>query len=403
MKTVTIYTDGACSGNPGPGGWGAILLYGEFKREFSGGEAQTTNNRMELTGVITALESLKEPCIVELYSDSKYVIDALEKGWAKKWKAKGWVKPDKKPALNPDLWERLLELCQVHTVNLHWVKGHADNEFNNRCDELAVMESQKFHQEKEPPQPEEDAGELLRVTDRVYCFPGEDFTGRDRPFLYYIRGDRLRLAVDAGNSPRHVKAFYAALKAAGHPTPDITVLTHWHWDHTFGLRAVKGLTIATRATNRVLRRVRDWSWDEASIEERLRTGEDIQACADCIRREYSDPEDIRVETADMEMDGPVDIDLGGVTCRLLPLSTPHSEDGLFVYIPEEKALAVGDGESGDYYGLDGGYDAQKLNSLLSFLEELDYSLALPGHQAPWTKEDQLAELRAIQQQNTVAP
>ena len=144
MKTVTIYTDGACSGNPGPGGWGAILQYGRFKKELSGGEEHTTNNRMELTGVIAALEALKEPCIVELYSDSKYVIDALEKGWAKGWKAKGWIKVDKKPALNPDLWERLLELCAYHKVNLHWVKGHAENEFNNRCDELAVMESQKF-------------------------------------------------------------------------------------------------------------------------------------------------------------------------------------------------------------------------------------------------------------------
>ena len=144
MKTVTIYTDGACSGNPGPGGWGAILQYGAFKKELSGGAAHTTNNRMELTGVITALKALKEPCIVELYSDSKYVIDALEKGWAKGWKARGWVKGDKKPALNPDLWEELLGLCQYHTVNLHWVKGHADNPFNNRCDELAVAESRKY-------------------------------------------------------------------------------------------------------------------------------------------------------------------------------------------------------------------------------------------------------------------
>ena len=144
MKTVTIYTDGACSGNPGPGGWGAILQYGEFRKELSGGEAHTTNNRMELTGVITALEALKEPCIVELYSDSKYVIDALQKGWAKGWRARGWVKADKKPALNPDLWERLLELCEKHTVRLHWVKGHADNPNNNRCDELAVAESRKF-------------------------------------------------------------------------------------------------------------------------------------------------------------------------------------------------------------------------------------------------------------------
>ena len=144
MKTVTIYTDGACSGNPGPGGWGAILMYGPHKKELSGGEAQTTNNRMELPGVITALEALKEPCTVELYSDSKYVIDALEKGWARGWRARGWVKGDKKPALNPDLWARLLELCEYHTVNLHWVKGHASNPYNNRCDELAVAESRKF-------------------------------------------------------------------------------------------------------------------------------------------------------------------------------------------------------------------------------------------------------------------
>ena len=144
MKTVIIYTDGACSGNPGPGGWGAILMYGDYKKELSGGEAQTTNNRMELTGVISALEALKQPCIVELYSDSKYVIDALSKGWAKGWRARNWVKPDKKPALNPDLWARLLELYEYHTVNLHWVKGHADNPYNNRCDELAVAESQKY-------------------------------------------------------------------------------------------------------------------------------------------------------------------------------------------------------------------------------------------------------------------
>ena len=144
MKQVTIYTDGACSGNPGPGGWGAILMYGAHKRELSGGEADTTNNRMELTAVIRALSLLKEPCIVELWSDSKYVIDGLSKGWAKGWKAKGWVKSDKKPALNPDLWEILLRLTQTHQVRYHWVKGHAENEFNNRCDEMAVAESRKF-------------------------------------------------------------------------------------------------------------------------------------------------------------------------------------------------------------------------------------------------------------------
>ena len=140
MKHVTIYADGACSGNPGPGGWGAILEYNGKRKELSGGQAQTTNNRMELTGVITALEALKEPCEVELYSDSKYVVDALSKGWAASWRKKGWVKADKKPALNPDLWERLLELADEHKISCRWVKGHADNENNNRCDALAVME-----------------------------------------------------------------------------------------------------------------------------------------------------------------------------------------------------------------------------------------------------------------------
>ena len=144
MKTVTLYTDGACSGNPGPGGWGAILAYNGVEKELSGGEGGTTNNRMELTAVIRGLEALKEPCHVELYSDSKYVIDALEKGWAKSWQAKNWRKPDKKPALNPDLWEKLLALTEIHTLSYHWVKGHADNPKNNRCDELAVAQSQLY-------------------------------------------------------------------------------------------------------------------------------------------------------------------------------------------------------------------------------------------------------------------
>ena len=126
MKTVTIYTDGACSGNPGPGGWGAILQYGKAEKELSGSEPSTTNNRMELLGVITALETLKEPCSVDLYSDSKYVVDGITKGWAKGWRARGWVKSDKKPAKNPELWGRLLDLLDKHEVRFHWVKGHAD-------------------------------------------------------------------------------------------------------------------------------------------------------------------------------------------------------------------------------------------------------------------------------------
>ncbi|MDR2359692.1 MAG: ribonuclease HI [Oscillospiraceae bacterium] len=142
MKRVTIHTDGACSGNPGPGGWGAILRYDaggkNYEREISGAERDTTNNRMELTAAIMALSLLTEACEVTLYSDSRYLVDGLSKGWAKSWRRKNWRKSDGKPALNTDLWERLLELCESHNVKLIWVKGHSDNEFNERCDVLAV-------------------------------------------------------------------------------------------------------------------------------------------------------------------------------------------------------------------------------------------------------------------------
>lgn len=144
MKQVKLYTDGACSGNPGPGGWGAILRYGEHERELSGGEANTTNNRMELSAVIAGLSALKEPCEVEVISDSKYIIDAVTKGWAVKWQKNGWVKPDKKPALNPDLWEKLLGLLEKHKVTFTWVKGHAGHPENERCDALAVAQSKKY-------------------------------------------------------------------------------------------------------------------------------------------------------------------------------------------------------------------------------------------------------------------
>ncbi|MCL2499416.1 MAG: ribonuclease HI [Defluviitaleaceae bacterium] len=137
MKEVILYTDGACSGNPGPGGYGAVLLYKNRRKELSGGYNQTTNNRMEMLSVIIGLETLKEPCKVNLYSDSRYVIDAIDKGWALRWKKNGWMRNKKEPALNADLWERLLTLLQRHQVTCHWVKGHAGNPENERCDALA--------------------------------------------------------------------------------------------------------------------------------------------------------------------------------------------------------------------------------------------------------------------------
>ncbi len=137
MKRVTLYTDGACSGNPGPGGWGAVLLYGEHRREISGAENETTNNRMEITAVIEGLKLLKYPCEVDVFSDSAYTVNAFSEGWVYAWEKSGWKKADKKPVLNDELWRELLSLTRTHKVIFHKVKGHADNELNNRCDELA--------------------------------------------------------------------------------------------------------------------------------------------------------------------------------------------------------------------------------------------------------------------------
>ncbi len=144
MKEVTIYSDGACSGNPGPGGWGTILDYKGKRKELSGGDEHTTNNRMELTAVIEGLKALKEPCRVKIITDSQYVFNGITQGWAASWKANNWRKKDKKPALNPELWDELLGLVAKHDVTLEWIKGHAGHPENERCDELAVAESQKY-------------------------------------------------------------------------------------------------------------------------------------------------------------------------------------------------------------------------------------------------------------------
>ena len=148
ISEVTIYTDGACSGNPGPGGWAAILMAGGAKKEMSGGERDTTNNRMELMAVIEGLKALKRPCKVDIYSDSAYVVNAFEQNWIGKWVKNGWKNSAKAEVANSDLWKELISLTAVHNVTFHKVKGHSDNEFNNRCDELAVAEWKKISEGK---------------------------------------------------------------------------------------------------------------------------------------------------------------------------------------------------------------------------------------------------------------
>ena len=144
MKQIELYTDGACSGNPGPGGYGAVLKYGNAEKELSGGERETTNNRMELMAAIVGLEALKEPCQVTLTSDSKYLVDAIEKKWLENWQRRGWRKADGSPALNRDLWERLQTQLDRHDVTFRWIKGHAGHPYNERCDRLAVEAIEKF-------------------------------------------------------------------------------------------------------------------------------------------------------------------------------------------------------------------------------------------------------------------
>lgn len=144
MKQVKIYTDGACSGNPGPGGWGAILIYGPHEKELSGGASETTNNRMELTAVIEALKALKEPCEVTVYSDSAYVVNGMSAGWIEGWKKNGWKTSKNKPVENQDLWQELDHWTHTHKVHFKKVKGHSDDELNNRCDRLAVQASKRF-------------------------------------------------------------------------------------------------------------------------------------------------------------------------------------------------------------------------------------------------------------------
>ena len=149
LKQVIIYTDGACSGNPGPGGWGAILMYRDKKLEISGYDAHTTNNRMELMAPIEALSRLKEPCEVAVYSDSAYLVNAFQKGWLDNWQRRNWIKSDKKPVENQDLWQEIIKYAGIHRIQWHKVKGHADNPYNNRCDELATGEIKKHRNNRE--------------------------------------------------------------------------------------------------------------------------------------------------------------------------------------------------------------------------------------------------------------
>lgn len=238
---------------------------------------------------------------------------------------------------------------------------------------------------------------LKKLTERIYYLEGDEFT--DRPFIYYINGDRESLAVDAGESANHVAYFYKELEKNKLRKPDYTVITHWHWDHTFGMHAVSGKTIASEITDEKLEQMKSWEWTNEAIEERLKSGKDIKYCMDCLKREYAYLNDIITVQADEIIKGERIIELGGVTCCILQHDNTHSRDGLFVYIPTEKALVVGDADYEDYYDNDYRYDKKRLNELIEFISQFDFKYYLRGHEGIMKKEEALCFLNSRRNSN----
>ncbi len=233
--------------------------------------------------------------------------------------------------------------------------------------------------------------ELRKITDRIYWLPYE--RENDRPVLGYIKGDKCSLAIDAGNSKNHVKKLYDEIKRLNMKLPDYTVITHWHWDHTFGMHAADGKTIAGHLTNEKLKEVMQWKWSDEDMERRLKTGEDIEMCDRCIKVEYENRQDIKVVPADMELTGQLNIDLGGIHCIIKEVEATHSNDSVFVYIPEEKVLFAGDADCEDFYNNNGKYDEKKLKNLINLLEGIDFNTYVLGHDEPKTKEEALTYLK----------
>ena len=231
---------------------------------------------------------------------------------------------------------------------------------------------------------------LTRISDRIYYLPAESET--DRPCLGYVRGNNFSLAVDAGNSLSHVTKFYDALKEAALPPPDFTAITHWHWDHTFGMHAVSGRTVCGHATNEKLKTVSAWGWSDREMKERIASGAHIESCDRHIRQEFPDRDKIRVVTADIEFTGSLVLDLGGIHCELREIVSPHTDDSVLAFIPEARTVFVGDAICRDYYRNGGYYDRQKLENLIGTLRGIDFDILMLGHGEPQAKKEIIAYL-----------
>lgn len=234
--------------------------------------------------------------------------------------------------------------------------------------------------------------ELKQLCDNIWYLPHDPAT--DRPALGYIQGEHYALMIDCGNSPAHLQLFLQELDKHSLPYPRAAVITHWHWDHSFAMCAFEGMTVACEATDCQLRKLQRWEWTDDAMEQRLRTGEDIEFCDTHIRLEYPDRPLIRVVPADLTFRNTISFDLGGLRCEAHRVGGPHSEDSVVVLIPERRVLFAGDGHTGDFYGLDGGYDRERLAAYIGMLRSTDFDIYVHGHVPPVSRAEILRELDA---------
>ncbi len=231
---------------------------------------------------------------------------------------------------------------------------------------------------------------LIKISERLYFLPFEE--NADRPNLYYVLGDDYSIAIDAGNSKAHVMKFYEALKKNDLPLPRYTILSHWHWDHTFGLKYINGQSMSSRLTHDKLLEVGKWEWTIEEMKKREDSGEDIAFCNDCILIEYKDLNEIEVETSDIVIDSDTKLDLGGISLTLMPRTSTHSDDSLFVHIPDEEALIVADADCEDFYN-GAVYDKKKLEDMIAFFDGIDYRWHYLGHAFRESKQEAIDRLK----------
>lgn len=233
--------------------------------------------------------------------------------------------------------------------------------------------------------------DLTKITERIYYLINDRET--DRPVIGYIKGDKYSLMVDAGNSKNHIEKFNNSIEKLNLKLPDYVAITHWHWDHTYGMHAVTGKTIACEITNEQLKVMAEWKWTDAAMKKRLLTGEDIEFADTNIRKEYKGLQDIKVIAADIVFRNYLEIDLGGLTVILKNVISPHSGDSVIVYVPEEKIVFIGDAYGMDYYN-NYNYDPVKLESFIRMLENLEFNLCFPGHSSPMNKTELIGYLKS---------